>query len=96
MIKKIDKFNRITVPKDMQKLLGIKVGQSVNIEYDNDKIIIYPYLKETIRSFMTNEHKLYTDKLNEATEENNEKEIYLYMGAKIELEKCLNKYDELY
>lgn len=96
MIRKIDKFNRIAVPKDMQKLLGVKVGQPVDMQFDNDKIIIYPYLKETIRSFMVNEHKLYTDKLNDATKENRENEIYLYMGAKIELEKCLNKYDELY
>lgn len=96
MIRKIDKFNRIAVPKDMQKLLGIKVGQPVDMQFDDDKIIIYPYLKETIRSFIANEHKLYTDKLNEATKENNEREIYLYTGAKIELEKCLSKYDELY
>lgn len=96
MLRKIDKFNRIAVPKDMQKLLGVKVGQPVDMQFDNDKIIIYPYLKETIRSFMVNEHKLYTDKLNVATKENKENEIYLYMGAKIELEKCLNKYDELY
>lgn len=96
MIKKIDNFNRVSIPKNMQKILGIKSGQHVDMEFDDNKIIIYPYLKETIKSFMINEHKLYTEKLNKATEENNEQEIYLFMGAKIELEKCLNKYDELY
>ena len=96
MVRKIDKYNRVTIPKDMQKLLGIKIGQPVDMEYDDNKIIIYPYQKETIRSFMIQELKLYTDMLNDATLKNEKEKICIYTGIKIELEKCLAKYDELY
>jgi len=96
MIRKIDKYNRIGIPREIQKITGIKSGQAINIQYEDNKIVIYPQTDETIRSYIVKELKKYNEKLDIATQENNEKEIYLYMGAKIELEKCLNKYDELY
>lgn len=93
MIRKIDKYNRIGIPKEIQKLMGIKSGQTVEIKYDDNKIIIYPTTNETIRSFIITELKYYQSKLNNATDE---KSQILFHGLIIELERLLNKYDELY
>ena len=68
----------------------------MDIELDDNKIIIYPYQRETIKSFMTQELKMYEGMLNDATLKNKEQEIYLYTGVTDELKKCLDKYDELY
>ena len=96
MIRKIDRYNMVSIPREMQKLMGLKSGQAVDIQYDDNKIIIYPRLNETIRSFMISELKKYSKKLDEATLQNKEKEIYLFMGVKIELEQLLEEYDKLY
>lgn len=48
------------------------------------------------KQYIIDDLRKYNEKLNIATKENNEKEIYLFMGIKIELEQLLNKYDELY
>lgn len=93
MIKTIDKYNRIVIPKEMQKQMGIKCGMVVDVQYDDNKIIIYPTPGQTIRSFMNEELKRYQQMLNEAKDE---KEIYLFNGLVIELERLLSKYDELY
>lgn len=93
MIRKIDKYNRIGIPKNMQKSMGLKCGEAVDVQFDDNKIIIYPKIGETIRSFMCDELKKYQQMLNDARDE---KEIYLFNGLVIELERLLNKYDELY
>lgn len=93
MIKTIDKYNRVSIPKNMQKSMGIKCGGVVDIQFDDNKIIIYPKTGETIRNFMNDELKRYKQMLNEAKDE---KEIYLFNGLVIELERLLSKYDELY
>ena len=93
MIKTIDKYNRIVIPKEMQKSMGIKCGMAVDIQYDDNKVIIYPTPTQTLRSYMNEELKRYRQMLNEAK---NEKEIYLFNGLVIELERLLSKYDELY
>lgn len=95
MIRKIDKYNRVSIPREMQKLMGLKNGQQVDLQYENGEITIKS-TNESIRNFIVNELKKYNEKLDIATKENNEKEIYTFMGAKIELERVLNKYDELY
>lgn len=48
------------------------------------------------KQYIIDDLQKYNEKLNIATKENSEKEIYLFMGIKIELEQLLNKYDELY
>ena len=93
MIRKIDKYNRVGIPKEMQKLMGIKSGQVVDIHYDDNKIIIYPTPNETIRTFMVTELKKYQEKLRDATDD---KSQILFHGLIIELEQLLDKYDELY
>lgn len=93
MIRKIDKYNRVSIPREMQKLMGLKSGQAIDIQYDDNKIIIYPRLNETIRTFMVDELKKYQEKLNNATDD---KTLILLNGLIIELERLLDKYDELY
>ena len=95
MIRKIDKYSRISLPKDMQKLLGVDKGQPVNIDFEDGKVII-KQVTETIRTYIIKELKEYNEKLDNATEENREKEIYLYLGYKMALERVLEKYDKLY
>lgn len=91
MIRKIDKYNRVGIPKHMQKSLGLKCGECVDIQFDDNKIIIYPTPKENLRSFMNDELKRYKQMLNEAKDE---KEIYLFNGLIIELYRLIEKYDE--
>lgn len=93
MIRKIDKYNRVGIPREIQKLIGIKSGQTIDIQYDDNKIIIYPTPNETIRSYIISELKKYNDKLDNA---NTREEQILLHGLIIELEQLLNKYDELY
>lgn len=40
MIRKIDNVGRITIPKEMYNVLGLKNGDSVHIELVNDSIVI--------------------------------------------------------
>lgn len=93
MIRKIDKYNRISIPREIQKLMGLKSGQAIDIQYDDNKIIIYSRTNETIRTFMVDELKKYQEKLNNA---NDDKSQMLLHGLIIELERLLEKYDELY
>ena len=93
MIRKIDRYNRISIPREMQKLMGLKIGQAVDIQYDDNKIIIYPRINETIRTFMVSELKKYKEKLQDTTDDNSQ---ILFNGLIIELERLLDKYDELY
>ena len=93
MIKTIDKYNRIVIPKEIQKNMGIKCGMAVDVQFDDNKVIIYPTPQKTLRSFIKDELKRYQQMLNEAKDE---KEIYLFNGLVIELERLLKKYDELY
>lgn len=92
MIKKIDKYNRLIIPKEMQKLIGVKSGQAVNIEFDNDKITI-KQTTETFRMYLVKELKKFNERLDNA---NTKEEQILFNGLLIELEQLLNKYDELY
>lgn len=92
MIKKIDKYNRLIIPKEMQKLIGVKSGQAVNIEFDNDKITI-KQTNETFRMYLVKELKKFNERLDNA---NTKEEQILFNGLLIELEQLLNKYDELY
>lgn len=98
MIRKIDKYNRVSIPREMQKLMGLKSGQAIDIQYDDNKIIIYPRLNETIRTFMVSELKYYEEKLNEEMlkDNSNAESITLFNGLIIELERLLDKYDKLY
>lgn len=98
MIRKIDKYNRVSIPREMQKLMGLKSGQAIDIQYDDNKIIIYPYLKETFRSYINTELKYYEEKLNEEMLKDNSdaESITLFNGLIIELERLLEKYDKLY
>lgn len=98
MIRKIDKYNRVSIPREMQKLMGLKSGQAIDIQYDDNKIIIYPRLNETIRTFMVSELKNYEEKLNEEMlkDNSNPESITLFNGLIIELERLLDKYDKLY
>lgn len=48
------------------------------------------------KQYIIDDLQKYNEKLNIATKGNNEKEIYLFMGVKIELEQLLKKYDKLY
>jgi AbrB family looped-hinge helix DNA binding protein len=92
MIKRIDKYNRIIIPKEMQKLIGVTSGQAVNIEFDNDKITI-KQTTETFRMYLVKELKKFNQRLDNA---NTKEEQILFNGLLIELEQLLNKYDELY
>lgn len=98
MIRKIDKYNRVSIPREMQKLMGLKSGQAIDIQCDDNKIIIYPRLNETIRTFMVSELKNYEEKLNEEMlkDNSNAESITLFNGLIIELERLLDKYDKLY
>lgn len=98
MIRKIDKYNRVSIPREMQKLMGLKSGQAIDIQYDDNKIIIYPYLKENFRSYINTELKYYEEKLNEEMlkDNSNAESITLFNGLIIELNRLLEKYDELY
>lgn len=98
MIKKIDKYNRVSIPREMQKLMGLKSGQAIDIQYDDNKIIIYPRANETIRTFMVDELKKYLNQLNEEMLKDNSsaENIILFNGLIIELNRLLDKYDELY
>ena len=40
IIKKVDDLGRISIPRDIRRSMGIMGGDSVSIEYNNDKIII--------------------------------------------------------
>ena len=48
------------------------------------------------RQYIIDDLRKYNEKLNIATKGNDEKEIYLFMGVKIELEQLLKKHDKLY
>lgn len=48
------------------------------------------------KQYIIDDLQKYNEKLNIATKGNSEKEIYLFMGVKIELEQLLKKYDKLY
>ncbi len=98
MIRKIDKYNRVSIPREMQKLMGLKSGQAIDIQYDDNKIIIYPRANETIRTFMVDELKKYLNQLNEEMlkDNSNAENIILFNGLIIELNRLLDKYDELY
>lgn len=98
MIRKIDKYNRISIPREIQKLMGLKSGQAIDIQYDDNKIIIYPKLNETIRTFMVDELKRYQNQLDKEMLKNNPsaESITLFNGLIIELERLLDKYDKLY
>lgn len=93
MIKKIDKYNRIVIPKEMQKSMGIKCGMVVDLQYDDNKIIVYPKTGETIKDFMVNELQNYKQKLKNC---NSDEQTYVFNAIIIELERLLEKYDKLY
>ena len=78
--------------------MGLKSGQAIDIQYDDNKIIIYPKLNETIRTFMVDELKRYQNQLDkEMLKDNFDAEsITLFNGLIIELERLLDKYDKLY
>lgn len=94
MIKKIDKFNRITIPIEFQRKLGLKKGDIINIEFEDNKIIILSTENE-LKKRIQKEIKKYTQLLNKATKENKIDEINAYMGYVMALDWVLRQEKEI-